>query len=103
MTTKKHTASSRQSDTAAADNQREQFSFDDIDRIWCGFAIDVMCADRLIKPIMALLDEIATHPFDHSHVETIANLGKAHLFAVTSESDEAEREYTAAARRELLK
>lgn len=66
-----------------------KLTYRQLDRLARGLALDLMQDPATGAVFMLLMDEIAKHPFDHSHVETIAHLVNAHLFAVTHEANDA--------------
>ena len=52
-------------------------------------ACDMMNLDDGRTRLMLLIQEISFHPFNNSHVETIANLMMTYLFAYTREANAA--------------
>lgn len=50
-----------------------------------------------------MMDEIAEHPLDESHVSTVAGRLKGHLYRVTLECDRAEDRHIRALREKFLK
>ena len=87
---------------AVPDVKPEKMPYEQIDRLARGLAFDLIDDNSAIACLMLLMQEIAEHPFNTSHVETVANLINMHLFAVTPEADRAIREFLAAKRRALL-
>jgi len=76
---------------AVPEEKPEQLSYDEIRRLADDLACDMMnLKDEAFARFMLLMQEISLHPFDHSHVETVANLTLTYLFA---HSQEAERAY----------
>jgi hypothetical protein len=80
--------------------ERAKLTYAQFDALARALAVELMGEQaEAIKLIILLADEIAKHPFDNSHVETIAILIKDHLFAVTPASDEALDRFIDAERR----
>src|ERR1043165_2786120 len=74
---------------ATDEQQPAKLSYWQIDRLARSLAFDLMGDQTATRTVMLLMDEIAKHPFDFSHVETIAHLVKSHLFGLTGEADQA--------------
>lgn len=82
----------------------EPMTWNQIDSLARSLAVELMDAEaETVHTLLLLMNEISSHPFDHSHVETIANLLRVHLFAVTLESDRAEVQLVAKLREKFLK
>ena len=82
----------------------EQMTYEQLDATARAIAFDLLGEkEEAVRLLLVIFAEIAAHPFDHSHVELAANLMRDHLFAVTPESDKAERECVAASREAWLK
>lgn len=79
----------------------EKLSWDEIERLAGDLANELMMAGVDTAPLMLLMQEITRHPFDHSHVETIAILLNMHLFARTPDADAALDAVMEAGRRKL--
>jgi hypothetical protein len=87
---------------AVPDVKPEKMSYEQIDRLARALAYELMQEDRALGILMLLMQEIAEHPYDHSHVETVANLVNTRAFAVTPEADTASRQFIAGARLALI-
>ncbi len=88
----------------AVEEKPEQMTWDEIDRIARSVAVELMDAEtEAVYMLLLLMHEISSHPFDHSHVETIATLLRDHLFTVTLESDRAEEQLIAKVREKFRK
>ena len=82
----------------------EQMTWEQVDRLARSLAVELMDAEtEAVYMLLLLMHEISSHPFDQSHVETIANLMRDHLFAVTTESDRAEEQLIAKVREKFQK
>jgi hypothetical protein len=87
----------------AVETKPEPLTWEQIDRLARRLTIELMDSEGPDKIIMLLMQEIASHPFDHSHVETIANLVNTHLFGSTREADLAFKELIGRERAKLEK
>ncbi len=88
----------------AVEEKPEQMTWEQIDHLARGVAVELMDShSETVRTLLLLMHEISTHPFDHSHVETIATLLHTHLFAVTLESDRAEEQLMAKLRENFQK
>ena len=94
----------KQTNLKAVEPNTEKLTWEQIDTLARALAVEVMMTecDEAAHIVMLLMSEISTHPFDHSHVETVANLLNAHLFAVTVEAEDACRELLGRERPRLL-
>jgi hypothetical protein len=63
----------------------ERLTYEQIDHLARSVAVALMDSEHIIAPLMLLVREIGEHPFDTSHVETVANLYSAHLFGISRE------------------
>lgn len=67
----------------------EQLTYEQIQHLADNLAFDVMSMEGEAGVyLMLLMQDIASHPFDNSHVETIANLLLTYLFAHSSRAGE---------------
>ena len=88
---------------AVPDEKPEQLTYWQIDRLARSLAFDLTNAgEGTLKTVLLLMQEIASHPFDHSYVETVANLTAIHIFAVTREADDACKELVDRERRKII-
>jgi|ERR1041384_5150278 hypothetical protein len=103
-TTKRTGAKGQTQPTRTADEQQPaQLTYWQVDRLVRSVAFDLLGEkEETAKTIILLADEISKHPFDHSHVETIAHLIKDHLFAITMASDEALDHFLETERRQVV-
>jgi hypothetical protein len=76
---------------------------DEVENLARALALDLLDNDETIGKIVLLLNEIAVHPFDASHVEMVANFATRQLFAVTVECDRSETKFLARLRDESAK
>lgn len=67
--------------------QPEKLTRAQIDELAEGLALDLAEEYATARSLMLLLHEIATHPFDHAHVEAIADTINAHLFMYSPTSE----------------
>jgi hypothetical protein len=82
----------------------EQMSYDEIRRLADDLADDLMnLSDGTLAGFMLLMQEIADHPFDHSHVETVANVTLTYLFAHSHEAARAYKQFIRDERAKLRK
>ncbi len=81
----------------------EKLTYEQIQTISLAVAQDLSQFESTAGYLIVLMRDIAEHPFDSSHVETIATLLSSHLFNwATVESSEALRNFTANARQKVL-
>lgn len=80
----------------------EPLDWDSVDRLAVALAYDLLDTPEAVATLMVLVNEIEKHPFDFSHVETVAGRISHHLFACTSASGEAYRRYVEKERARLL-
>jgi hypothetical protein len=80
----------------------DKLSWHDIDRLARGIAIDLGEEHRASKALMLLFHEIATHPFDHPYVETIANLASEQLYGASSDARAAFKLHVAGERGKIV-
>jgi hypothetical protein len=88
---------------AVSDEKPEQLSYTRVDNLASALSIELMEEEEACNLVMILMQEIAEHPFDNSHVETIANLVNTHLFARSRQADKAFKQFMDAERRKLTK
>jgi hypothetical protein len=82
----------RKSNLKVVEEKPEKLTWHQVDQLARSLEIELMQEVGAAELVMLLMQEIALHPFDHSHVEMIANLVNLHLFAGTREADAAFRE-----------
>ncbi len=83
--------------------KKKPLDWNQLDRLARVLAIELTDDESAGNIIMVLMQEIAEHPHDTSHVETVANLINSHLFGVSREADVAFREHVAGQRNLLTK
>jgi hypothetical protein len=94
----------RRTNRRAVEKKPEQMTWEQIDRLARGLAVELMDAEpEAVYMLLLLMHEISSHSFDQGHVETIAILMRTHLFAVTTESDRAEEQLIAKLREKFQK
>ncbi|MDT7807295.1 MAG: hypothetical protein QOJ70_1108 [Acidobacteriota bacterium] len=74
---------------AVPTSKPERLTYMQIDNLASQLSIELMQEDETRSLVMIFMQEIAEHPFDPSHVETIARLVNTHLFARSYEANEA--------------
>lgn len=85
---------------AVPPDSTDKLTYDEVDRLASSVGSHIEDAPR--ESLMILMQEISRHPFDHSHVEGIANLLLRHLFAWTPQADAAEGKFIADVRAKLV-
>jgi len=75
----------------AVPDEADKLTWKQINLLASDFADTLMEKDVDASPLILLVNEISSHPFDHSHVETIANLLEHRLIENTTEAAELHR------------
>ena len=80
-----------------------KLTYEQMDTLARRIAYDLASVEtETAEPLMLLMREIATHPFDLSYVETIANLMTSYLWMWQGASDEEKHAYIEAYRQRFL-